>query len=301
MSESLSVDDTENSSLCTIPSTLYDYYKNRTDFGIVKQPLTPPTPTTYNAVPITTGIPKLSNNNNLLQVDSLIIPSTPPTSQTSVCEDKEREEEIKNYEDDEEDYEYDDEKDEEVKIPKISSMAFILNPDENKIQFDSGETDRHNIQSKTVSHRFHTPSPKSNFAYNNLRKVNLLEKKNEKTRTTASIVLPNTSPVGEVASVFPTMFYQQQSVCDSIEDTKNKPQSMGFQSIIVSESQDPLSKTNFMNIRNDDTCITNGDNNNNYPYINNFYSYTNNDINKQKILLSIYNCYAMKNIRHYQI
>jgi len=321
MSEALTIDtndttlrdqnDTNNtSSFYTVPTTLYSYYKN-------KQPLTPPTPNTY---PTTVPVQATTTNNNLLQVDSLIIPSTPPTSQTSIYEDMEREEEIKNSEEEEEDYEYEEDDDEEddEELPKShgtfnnSSMAFILNPDENKIQFDSGENIR-KIQARTIPYRYHTPSPKYSYSYNNLKKVNLLEKKNEKTRTTASIVLPNTSPVGDVASVFPSlsMLSQPQRDSNTIEYTTNKPKSIGLQSllnqnntsnlksIIIGESQNPisnLSKTNFMNIRNDDT-----NDENNCSYLNHLYSLTNDDLTKQNILLSIYNCYAMRNIRHYQI
>jgi len=93
----------------TLPTNLYDYYKNRNNGVLIKQqPLTPPTPTQYtnsnsntNSNNINTNILKQnvqSNNNTLLQVDSMIIPSTPPTSQTSFYEDMEREEEIKNCE-----------------------------------------------------------------------------------------------------------------------------------------------------------------------------------------------------------
>jgi hypothetical protein len=310
--------DDKTSSFYTLPTTLYNYYKNKNGIGMAKQPLTPPTPNTYpTAAPVRTNA--AATYNNFLQVDSLIIPSTPPTSQTSIYEDMEREEEIKNSD---EDYEYEeDEEIEEEELPKSrstlnnGSMAFILNPDENKIQFDSGETQK--IQARTIPYRYHTPSPKSNFSYNNLKKVNLLKKKNEKTRTTASIVLPNTSPVSNVASVFPSlsMLSQPQRDSNTIEDTINKPKSIGLQSllnqnlnsIIVNKSQNsisnkcPLSKTNYMNIRNDDTNTTNQENNNNCPYLNHLYSLSNDDVAKQNILLSIYNCYAMRNIRHYQI
>ncbi len=61
------------------------------------------------------------------------------------------------------------------------------------------------IQVKTIPFRYHILSPKINFAYDNLKKVNLLERKNDKTKTAASIVLPNTTPVGNVTSVFPSL------------------------------------------------------------------------------------------------
>jgi len=348
------------SSFYTLPTTLYNYYGNCWN----KQPLTPPTPNTYlTTTPVTSTIPAIqstyntnntnnndnSNNNNnnnnnnhtnnhnnnhnsnnsLLQVDSLIIPSTPPTSQTSVYEDMEREEEIKYNKDHSEDegdfeeYEEDgenegeEEEDEEIDLPKnhngfkSSTMAFILNPDENKIQFDSGEDQANKYQSKTIPYHYHahTPTSKTNFSYENLKKVNLLEKKNEKTRTTASIVLPNTSPVGDVASVFPSLSMLSHSTapCNdlTVEDTTFKVKAMGLKSLLVdrnsaklplsqevSEANPLFLKSNFMNMR-DDTINDDSNINNN--------SLLNDDLDRQKILLSIYNCLAMRKIRHCQI
>jgi len=303
----------------TLPTTLYDYYKNRNGnvFGI--QPLTPPTPDTYvtNQTPTTSTTTAITNN-NMLQVDSLIIPSTPPTSQTSIFEDIEREKEIKNseldYEEDEdeaeEEYEYEESPEESKTSINSSSMAFILNPDENKIQFDSGAKNSCYKQAKTIPYRYHTPSPKTNFAYDNLKKVNLLEKKNDKARTTASIVLPNTTPVGNVASVFTSLSMLSQSsknYDNSVEDTNNKTKSIELKSLlkpsvgsvmIANSKYDKPNhnQVNYLNIRNENATP-----NNNYPNINNLYSLSNDDRTKQKILLSIYNCYAMRNIRHYQI
>ncbi|ORX45554.1 hypothetical protein BCR36DRAFT_585581 [Piromyces finnis] len=355
INNSLSVDTTDNSdadntaTFYGIPSTLYDYYRNKNENEMTKQPLTPPTPNTYT-IPNPVQAPTIIPTDNLLKVDSLIIPSTPPTSQTSIFEDIEREEEIKKNRE----REYEEEKKlqrnshcssmafilnpDENKIqfdsgenacPNVrsssSSMAFILNPDENKIQFDSGKNENCNTPQKFIPYRYHN-SPKSNFAYNNIKKVNLLEKKNEKTRTMPSIVLPNTSPVGEVASVFPSLSMiskqhqqqqQQHNECNTIEDTNNKPKSIGlqsllnqntfttkFKSIVVGESENsmsnttyPLVRNNFINIRNDDTKSIH---HNNFSYLNQICPRTDEDINKQKILLSIYNCYAMRNIRHYQ-
>lgn len=376
------------STFYTLPTTLYDYYNNRNGHGLGKQPLTPPTPNPFlntsnnnnnNNININNNKINGNNNsssNNLLQVDSLIIPSTPPTSQTSIYEDMERDEEIKKdkieeendnekyYEENEEveveedeldeedenetDFEgeggdEDEEEDQEDNIKeqlpknqnafKSSTMAFILNPDENKIQLDYGQKEQHKLEAKTIPYHYHIPSPshhKTNFAYDNLKKINLLEK-NEKTRTrtTASIVLPNTSPVGEVASIFPSlsMLSQSQNIKNDsipIEDTTNKNLSIGLKSlfnnessmnsIIISNSEDdeksnqcPL-KSNYINIHNDkNDTNTNTNNNNNInitnacPYLNNLCTLPNDDIAKQNILLSIYNCYAMRNIRHYQI
>jgi len=306
-------------SFYTLPTTLYDYYKNGNGnvFGI--QPLTPPTPDTYvtNQTPTTTST-TTATNNNMLQVDSLIIPSTPPTSQTSIYEDIEREKEIKNseldYEEDEDEveeeeyeYEYEYKESPEVNLTEnkstlsSSSMAFILNPDENKIQFDSGEKSNCNKQATTIPYHYHTPSPKTSFAYDNLKKVNLLEKKNDKARTTASIVLPNTTPVGNVASVFPSLSMLSQSSNNddsSVEDTNNKSKSMELKSLLANSQHGKSNhnQMNCLNISNENTTP-----NNNYPNIYNLYSLSNDDRTKQKILLSIYNYYAMRNIRHYQI
>jgi len=361
------------STFYTLPTTLYDYYRNRHGGVLLnKQPLTPPTPNPYtkntssskpksisnNTINNTIGQNKPSIKANLLQVDSMIIPSTPPTSQTSIYEDMEREEEIKNSEEendeeDEELYEEDEADDEgesgnDEKIPKSlntfksSGMAFILNPDENKIQLDYGDNyNIHNIHSKAIPYHY-TPSPshhKTNFAYDNLKKINLLDMKNEKTRTTPSIVLPNTSPIADVASIFPSlsMISQQNSstsnVNTPIEDTTNKNKSIGLKSllsdeifkssidsIIISNSNEKTVQTqpqiqntvessiknNYITIRNDDNADTNNSNTNSVvsttcPYINQIYTLSNEDITKQKLLLSIYNCYAMRNIRHYQI
>jgi len=178
----------------SLPTTLYDYYKNKTlNYGLslTTQPLTPPTPIPFtipsnvangtngtSATNGTTGTSNLSiTSTNLLQVDSMIIPSTPPTSQTSFFEDLEREEEMKKEkisgsvgqgrrelertsvdhdpveleagedesESSDDEGEEEEEDEEENGIPKSqnvfksSSMAFILNPDENKIQLDYGD------------------------------------------------------------------------------------------------------------------------------------------------------------------
>jgi len=299
-----------SSNFYSLPTTLYDYYKNRNGNVFGNQTLTPPTPSTEvsNETPINTT--SSTTSNNLLQVDSLIIPSTPPTSQTSIFEDMEREKEIQNNELDCEEEEEDEFEDCEESVDenptmnqtklKSSSMAFILNPDENKIQFDSGDNSC-GIQAKTISYRYRTPSPKTNFAYDNLKKVNLLEKKNGKARTTPSIVLPNTTPVGNVASVFNSLSMLSQKSnndCNTIEDTINKNKSMELKSLLnpsVGLTMSNQNPTNYLNERNEDTT------NNPCPYFNYLYSFSNDDRAKQNLLLSIYNCYAMRNIRHYQI
>ncbi|KAG4090830.1 hypothetical protein H8356DRAFT_1711817 [Neocallimastix lanati (nom. inval.)] len=349
----------------TLPTTLYDYYKNRNNGVLMKQqPLTPPTPTQFtnsntnsynnnnnininniNNININTNIIKQnvpSINNTLLQVDSMIIPSTPPTSQTSIFEDLEREEEIKNSEtnlndefEEEEEEDDDDDEDEvedEVELTKTqpaSRMAFILNPDENKIQLDCGENNIQKIHSEIKTYHYHNQSPthhKSNYAYDNLKKVNLLNTKIEKSsRMAPSIVLPNTSPVADVASVFPSLSilshksYSNDS--SPIEDTNNRNKSMGLKSLLSENTFKPsmnafvignseeddkrsesLMKSDYITVHNDGTNNENSIiSNTNCPYLNKFYSLSNDEIEKQKLLLSIYNCYAMRNIRHYQI
>jgi len=83
------------SSFYTLPTTLYDYYNNRNGNTLTKQLLTPPTPNHFLNGSNNNKINNKKINNNLLQVDSLIIPNTPPTSQTSIFEDIERDEEVK--------------------------------------------------------------------------------------------------------------------------------------------------------------------------------------------------------------